>query len=342
MLKQAKFESCHRAQWQQLRETLDALTSRNPRNKAGKDALRVFPDLYVAVCTHLSLAKTRGYSPNLIDELHTLVVDAHRFMYRHKSSWLRRALNFIKGGFPALVRQHYRLFWLSSALFYIPAILTGLFAYSDSDFIFRIHEPATVRSMEAMYEPSDAMLFRPQGRESSSDFEMFGHYISNNIAIDFRVFAGGMLFGIGSLFFLIYNGLAIGSVAGHLTAKGFIPTFWGFVAGHSALELTALVISGVSGMLLASALIKPGRYSRADALKQQSQIAVRLVIGAGIMTLLAAFIEAYWSSGNWNSYVKYGVGIMMWGLTYIYLRYGGRTAPGAPELAHRGRASHES
>ena len=325
MLKQTQFELAHRAQWTDLRKTLDSLGSHNPRKKAGADQLQQLPALYVNACNHLSLAKTRGYSPNLVSELHALVVDAHRLMYHHKTSWLKRAITFFKGGFPQLVRQHSRLFWLCTALFYIPAIVTGLLAYTDSAFIYRIHDAPNVHSMESMYNPTNNDLFRPEGRESSSDFQMFAFYIANNIGIDFRVFAGGILFGVGSLFFIIYNGLAIGSVAGHLTAKGFIPTFWGFVAGHSALELTALVISGMSGLLIGLALINPGRRSRADALKQNSQVAVRLVIGAGIMTLLAAFVEGYWSSGSWNPYLKYGVGIAMWILTLSYLAFGGRT-----------------
>ena len=43
---------------------------------------------------------------------------------------------------------------------------------------------------------------------------MFAHYINNNVGIDFRIFAGGIFFGIGTLFFLIYNGLYLGAVVG--------------------------------------------------------------------------------------------------------------------------------
>ena len=322
MLKQTHFESAHREQWESLRTIVDKVNSGRPGRRPSQEQLHQLPSLYVGVCNHLSLAKTRGYSPNLVNKLHNLVMDSHRLMYQRKTNWVKRAYHFIRGGFPTLVRQHYKLFWLCTALFYLPAIITGLFAYADTNFIYRIHDSSTVESMEYMYEPSESMLFRTEGRESSSDFYMFGHYISNNIGIDFRVFAAGILFGIGTLFFMIYNGLAIGSVAGHLTAKGYIPTFWGFVAGHSAFELTALVISGMSGMLIGLALISPGRRARADALKQQAQIAVRLVIGAGIMTLLAAFIEAYWSSSNLNVYLKYSVGVFFWTLTFVYLLFG--------------------
>jgi uncharacterized membrane protein SpoIIM required for sporulation len=49
-----------------------------------------------------------------------------------------------------------------------------------------------------------------------------------------------LLLGLGSAFFLIFNGLMIGAVAGHLTRIGFGQTFWSFVIGHGAFELTAI------------------------------------------------------------------------------------------------------
>jgi hypothetical protein len=45
-----------------------------------------------------------------------------------------------------------------------------------------------------------------------SDVLMFGYYIHNNVSIAFRTFAGGILGGVGSIFFLIYNGLIVGAV----------------------------------------------------------------------------------------------------------------------------------
>ena len=38
--------------------------------------------------------------------------------------------------------------------------------------------------------------------------------------------------GLGSLFFLLFNGLVIGAVAGHLTQIGYIGTFWGLSLIH--------------------------------------------------------------------------------------------------------------
>ena len=86
---------------------------------------------------------------------------------------------------------------------------------------------------------------------------MFGHYILNNISIALRTFASGLLAGLGTLLVLLFNGVIIGSVAGHLQHIGHGDPFWRFVAGHGAFELTAIVIAGGAGLQLGMKLLAP-------------------------------------------------------------------------------------
>jgi uncharacterized membrane protein SpoIIM required for sporulation len=159
---------------------------------------------------------------------------------------------------------------------------------------------------------------------------MWGMYIANNVGIDFQCFAGGIIFGIGAVFYMLYNGLIIGAVAGHLTQLGYIETFWGFVAGHSAFELTGAVLSGAAGLKIGLALIAPGNRSRVAALKAAAAVAVRLLYGAALLTFLAAFIEAFWSPERSIPFeIKIGAGIFLWVLTWSYLLLAGRNRDAA-------------
>ena len=97
-------------------------------------------------------------------------------------------------------------------------------------------------------------------------------YIKNNIGISFQVFAGGILFGIGTLFFLLFNGIFIGAVFGHLIQIGYSETILSFAVGHSSFELIAIVISGVAGLKLAAALVNPGKLSRSSALAGDQRV----------------------------------------------------------------------
>jgi len=154
---------------------------------------------------------------------------------------------------------------------------------------------------------------------------MFGFYIWNNVRIGFQTFAGGLLFGVGSVWFLGANGVIIGAVAGYLTQVGYGDTFWSFVAGHSAPELLAIVLSGAAGMKMGLALISPGGVSRKAALMAAAKPAVRLMYGAAMMFVFAAFVEAFWSPlRSFPLEVKVAAGLAGWALALAYFTLAGR------------------
>ncbi len=124
---------------------------------------------------------------------------------------------------------------------------------------------------------------------------------------------------------MVYNGLVIGGVAGHLTGIGYGSTFWAFVSGHSAPELTAAVFSGACGMKLGFSYIKPGKKTRLQAFKDSAAEAMTILWGTAFMTFFAAFIEAYWSSSALvSSGVKYTFGIVFWLCLIAYFLFMGR------------------
>ena len=157
------------------------------------------------------------------------------------------------------------------------------------------------------------------------DVAMFGFYIWNNIGIDFQVFASGLLLGIGSVFSLLYNGIQGCAVMAHLTNLGFVSTFYGFVSGHSSFELLGASLSGAAGLRLGLAWVHPGRHGRIEALKEAGRVGARLVLGAALMTLVAAAIEGFWSANTlvpWKG--KLAVGLVLWALLLAYFSLAGR------------------
>jgi uncharacterized membrane protein SpoIIM required for sporulation len=123
---------------------------------------------------------------------------------------------------------------------------------------------------------------------------------------------------------VIFNGLYIGSVAGYLIQLGYHVPFLSFVAGHSSFELLAIVISGATGLKLGFALIAPQRLHRSQALIQAAKQSVVLLYGIILMSFLAAFLEAFWSSNAAiEPMIKYIVGISFWIFCLLYFRFMG-------------------
>ncbi|MES2000489.1 MAG: stage II sporulation protein M [Pseudomonadota bacterium] len=321
-MKQQDFELQHAALWQQMETLLESLNARHKSNQPIDAA--TFPQHYRQICHHLALARERQYASYLVDRLDRLVLDGHQHLYRARGLFLSQLLRFVGHDFPVLVRAEARLFWLSFALFYLPALLMGAALQYAPQMVYTLLDHTTLVSIESMYEPTAAHLGRE--RQSDGDFLMFGHYIKNNIGIGFQTFAGGLLYGLGSLFYLVYNGLFFGAVAGHLTRIGYGSTFYPFVVGHGAFELTAIVLSGAAGLKLGLALLSPGNQSRLGALRVASQVSIRIVYGVVGMLLIAAFIEAFWSSSQaLPSAVKYAVGALLWLGVSAYFLLLGRT-----------------
>jgi uncharacterized membrane protein SpoIIM required for sporulation len=327
-MRQLDFERRHRDAWEQLRLLLDDLERSRRKRRHSRAELARLPSLYRELCNHYAIARSRHYSPALEQQLHELVLRGHRQLYSGRSAELWRLVQFIAYGFPRALRRQIRYFWLAAALLALPGLLVGGFCYLQPELIYSVMDEDQVAGMEAMYDPGNRKPGRSLERSAETDMMMFGHYISNNIGIGFRTFAGGMLFGLGSVLLLLFNGVAIGAVAGHLTRVGYQDTFWSFVSGHGAFELTAIAICGASGLILGHALIAPGQLTRLDALKRRAREALPLVMGAVFMLLIAAVIEAFWSSSAAAVEIKYGVAGLLWLLVLYYLGFAGREAHG--------------
>jgi uncharacterized membrane protein SpoIIM required for sporulation len=313
-MRQHHFEEAHAQEWREFESFLE-----NPKKPAFDPA--EMPGRYRRICQCLALAADRQYSPELVDRLNQLALRGHHALYRNRRGQSQRVLEYLLAGFPALVRAEWRLVAAAALLFFGPLLALIAVLQSYPEFVHYLLDPRQLASFHEMYDPANTRLGT---RGADSSLMMFGFYIWNNIRIGFQTFAGGLLFGVGSIWFLGANGVIIGAVAGYLTQVGYTETFWSFVAGHSSLELVAIVISGAAGLRLGMAVIAPGNASRRAALVAAAKPAVRLMYGAAAMFLAAAFVEAFWSPLALDFRAKIIVGIAGWALLALYFFFAGR------------------
>ncbi|HEC15103.1 MAG TPA: stage II sporulation protein M [Sedimenticola sp.] len=302
-MNQERFIQRNEPAWRRLEELL----AKDGADRRAAD----FPRIYRRVCQHLALSRSRLYSNRLIERLNDLVLRAHQRLYGSTATRKGRVGAFFAAGFPAAVRREARLVGLAALFFYLPLLGMMGALQINPDLVYTVTDADNLSRMEAMYEPGQYRLGRE--RDADSDVMAFAFYIYNNTGIGFRAFASGLLLGLGTLFTLLFNGLFIGAIAGHLTRIGYGEPFWSFVSGHSALELTAIVLSGAAGFRLGLAILAPGRRTRLEALKRAGDRAIPVISGAAVMFFLAAFVEAFWSSMAFIApEIKYAVGIVMW------------------------------
>ncbi len=318
-----QFIERHAAGWQRLEGLLDRIERRRGarRGEAEDGAVGALPELYRRLCRELALARSRRYGGDLEERLNRLALRGHQQLYKSAGVITWAAVGrFVLRDFPRLVRREGRLVAASSVLFFGTLLVTLGAVSAHPELAYSILSPEQAAGMEQMYDPG-ARAERP----AATDFGMFGYYVYNNISIAFRTFASGLLAGVGAVLILFYNGLVIGAVAGHLGNAGFGETFYPFVIAHGAFELPAIVLAGAAGLRLGLALLAPGRLSRGRAISEAARGAVPMLYGITGMLLVAALIEAFWSSTvTLPSAVRYGVGAALWVLTALYFLFAGR------------------
>jgi len=286
-----------------------------------------FAARYRRVCQQLAVARHRRYGADVVERLNGLVLRAHSQMYGNDVDGLLHQARRLLLRFPMAVRREWRLVLAAHLLFYLPYLGMMAAVVGWPELVQTVMGPGEIAQLESMYDPKADHFLKE--RSVDSDMLMFGFYIYNNISIAFRTFAGGILGGLGSLFFLIFNGVSIGAASGHLTSVGMGSTFWSFVITHGAFELTAIVLSGAAGLKLGLAVLVPGSRTRRRALADAVTAVLPIVYGFFAFLVVAAFLEAFWSSSHIvPNKVKYGVGAAAWLWVYAYLLIGGTGSKG--------------
>lgn len=312
------FEHKNQQRWAEYERLVGCLEKGGEVPDAGQ-----MPQRFRELCVDLSLAESRMYGARVTERLNALVIRGYEVIYRTRRGGWEKALSFVTTEFPRTVRREWRLFWLCNLVFWVPFFVMMISAYYDLRWTQAMLGPEGMASMEQMYGGKEEQIAHLRS-EYGSNFMMFCFYIYNNVAIDFRTFAGGMAGGVGTLFFLWFNGLSMGAAAGYVNHACNPESFWTFVSGHSSFELLGMIVSGMAGMRLGLAVLRPGRLPRVRALVEASKQALPLIYGAALLTGLAAVVEGFWSAQEIPSEAKYAFGISGWILHTVYFLLAGR------------------
>jgi uncharacterized membrane protein SpoIIM required for sporulation len=275
--------------------------------------------LYREVCSDLMAARAAGFGTDLLGHLDALAARAHAVLYGHGRRRWRTSMSLLLSDFPRKLRESSPFMLASALLFFVPFAL-GLFGTLLSPRFAEAVLPASaLDQMADMYSKSVS-----EGRDGGTNAAMAGFYVMNNVGIAFRCFATGILFGVGSVFFLVYNGLVIGTVFGHVIAVGYGRNILAFVSGHTAYELGAIVISGAAGLRLGWSLLATGNLTRLGSLRVAALATVPLVAGAAAMLFVAAVVEAFWSPSSIPYTVKFVFGGVSLVVVFVFWTFAAR------------------
>jgi uncharacterized membrane protein SpoIIM required for sporulation len=323
MRTQDDFVAARRHQWNEL-ETL--LGQDRELHRLAPPSISRAASLYRILCADLMWARGAGYGADVVGHLNALAARAHNALYGARPWRLPRAARLLVHEFPRTLRRRWRFLATAWAVFLFPLAVGAWGAIESSTFAQRVLPAEHLAAMAEMYAEGFS-----GGRAEGTDATMAGYYVHNNIGIAFRCFATGILFGLGSLFFLFYNGLLIGTTTGHVIVSGGGANILAFMCGHGVFELTAIVISGAAGLQMGYALVETGGRTRLGSLRAQAGELAHLVLGAAAMLFVAALVEGFWSPSSLPPLVKWIAAGIFALLVLAWLSLGGRGTASARE-----------
>jgi len=132
--------------------------------------------------------------------------------------------------------------------------------------------------------------------------------MTNNLTVSFITFAGGITFGIFTLYSLFNNGMLLGVVGAACHHYGMSLALWSFVAAHGSLELPSILIAGAAGLRLGRSMLFPGGYRWKDSVAAGGIEATQLVSGIIPLLVIAGCLEGFFSPSEAPVWLKFAVG----------------------------------
>lgn len=317
-----QFVRMRQADWKNFETEIKVLGKRGAR----PTGMTGFPARYRRLCQDLNQSQACRFSISLIERLNHLVWEGHQILYKKSAITRQGFAHTVMVEFPRLVRREYRAVLVGHLIFYGLALLIFFYILANSNSVELFMTTEQSQNLAAMYNPNAEHFLKPRGTNGSAD--MFGFYILNNIGIACRTFAGGALAGVGSLFFLAYNAIAFGAATAYIVKLGYVQTFFQFIITHSAFELTALILFAVAGLRIGWAWIAPGQFDRRSAFAAKAREMMPIISGSFIFLVMAAGLEAFWSSQILAPAIKYCFGGIAWALVGLFFIFGGRRNAG--------------
>ena len=327
------FIAGERRHWAELEEALDRL-DRDPRRRMEVSEIRRFHYLYERASSAIERIGTFASEPEIRRRLEGLVARAYAEI--HSGSVTRRKSSPLAWLFTLFPRTFRRRRWalgisvgatLAGCLFGAAALL------ADPEAKQVIMPFAGLRGDPARRVAQEEEMGGDHlaGRRSS-----FAAYLmTHNIRVAILALALGMTWGVGTLAFLFYNGVTLGAVACDYARSGQTGFLLGWLLPHGVVEISAIVIAGQAGLVLAGALIGRGdRLPFAARLREVSGDVATLMAGVALMLVWAGIVESFLSQYH-QPVVPYGAKIAFGVAELIalgaFLKFAGSRAPVSEE-----------
>jgi uncharacterized membrane protein SpoIIM required for sporulation len=278
-MKETQFIAQNKQKWAKYEKVLNA-DSKDPE---------VLSNLFIETTDDLSYSRTFYPNRSVRVYLNGIAQKIFYSIYKNKKGRFGRFLSFWSTEVPQILYESRKELLLSLMIFVAAVAIGVLSTFMDIEFPRVILGDAYVEQTLENIERGRPMSIY----QSSAGDEMFFKIGFNNLKVALLVFVVGLLFGTGTIYLLLYNGIMVGAFQTFFIRQGI---FWDSILTiwvHGAIEISAIVIAGGAGLVLGKGIAFPNTYSRLQSLQLATRRGILIMATITPLIILAAFIESY-------------------------------------------------
>jgi uncharacterized membrane protein SpoIIM required for sporulation len=266
--------------------------------------------LYRQAASDLSTLRLDTTARAYADYVNQLLARAHHIIYSSRKNGFLNIFYFLRDDYPAIFQHQISYVLVSLTILLGGALLGSVLTVARPQFMRQMLGPEMVATIER-HEMWTHSIVGVEPQASSM-------IMTNNLTVCFVAFAGGILFGLLTVYSMFFNGLLLGVIGVACQQNGMSLALWSFVAPHGSLELPSIIFSGAAGLRLGHGVLFPGLYSRRDSIARAGVEASRLVAGIIPLLVIAGTLEGFFSPSAAPVWLKFTVGgslfvlLMMW------------------------------
>lgn len=305
-----RFTASRQGDWQAL---ADGISARKPAESLGYDGLEDFASRYRRVVADFAYARTRFPGSEAEKRVRALALGGHRLLTPPEASTWRRLAAFFATGFPERFRASIPALRVALALFF-GGLLLGLVLTTLDDNVAVLFVGA-----DGVDQIRRGEIWTDQLSSLAAPQTLAARIFTNNISVALIAWAGGALFGIGSVWSVTFNGAMVGSIIGVCLRYGMEDRLFAFIPAHGLLELFLITVAGAAGLELARGTLMVGPSGRGAAFVDGARRSLELVGGTLPWFVLLGLVEGYLSPlMDIPTVIKSAVGVLLLGLFLAY------------------------
>jgi uncharacterized membrane protein SpoIIM required for sporulation len=267
--------------------------------------------LYRQAASDLSTLRQDPTARAYAEHVNQLLARAHHIIYSSRGTTFLKAFRFLSDEYPAAFQRQVRYVLVSLIILLGGSLLGAVLTVARPQFMHVMLGPSMVETIEQHQMWTHSIV----GMEPAAS----GMIMTNNLSVCFIAFAGGILFGLLTVYSMFFNGLLLGVIGVACQQHGMSLDLWSFVAPHGSLELPSIVLSGAAGLRLGYGVLFPGIYRRRDSIARAGVEAARLVSGIIPLLVIAGTLEGFFSPSSVPVWLKFSVGGSLFTLLLLWL-----------------------